>query len=86
MSFPPSPHYGIFTKAARFRGLVVYGMLVKEYIESERMQGYKPVFRTADNFPDLAQGEAITVDTISYEVAEYHRDGAGEVKMILEAQ
>ena len=81
-----SDFFSDFAVEAIWKGIKLQGILDKEYIETGRVQGFTPVFTCIESELNESQnqGDAIIVDSIAYTIAEYHQDGTGLMRLILE--
>ena len=75
-----------FAVDATWKGLTIQGILDREYIETGRVQGFAPVFTCIESELNDSQnqGDAIIIDSVAYTIAEYHQDGTGLMRLILE--
>lgn len=85
MSFTDADFFSDFAVSATYGSTTVQGILDKEYIETGRVQGFAPVFTFIESeLTGITQGAAITVNSIAYTIGEYHTDGTGLMRLILE--
>jgi hypothetical protein len=73
-----------FGTSCVYNGVEIIGILDKEYIETSLTQGYAPILLVKER-DDFAHGDSITVGEDVYTIREYHQDGTGMTKLVLEA-
>lgn len=82
--------FGVEQGAAVYDGESVMGIFDNGHVEVQAGEGPVAIVREcmftgrSADFPSIAEGDVLTIDSVDYTIREWMDDGEGEIQIVLE--